>query len=203
MIRKYFDPVLSKFLDSQSNLLDYGCGNGFFTKRVASLCNSVTGVDISKEFILQAKKDSPINSNFEVIRPELKEIKSRDNFDVCLMVDVIHHLESPDYDLKFLSKFFKSDNKLIIFEPNIKNPAIFIMHLFDKNERGLLRFLSKKSYSDTLSKYIEIESVQYNGILIGPSNKLTNAIVSIINYKLVKPLLNWLNPKIVIIGKFK
>jgi hypothetical protein len=102
-----------------------------------------------------------------------------------------------------LSNFFKSDNRIIIFEPNIKNPAIFIMHLLDKNERGLLRFLSKKNYTDALSKYIKIESIQYNGILIGPSNKLTNAIVSIINYKLVKPLLDWLNPKILIIGKFK
>jgi 2-polyprenyl-3-methyl-5-hydroxy-6-metoxy-1,4-benzoquinol methylase len=203
MVRKYFDPVMGKFLNSQSNLLDYGCGNGFFTKRVAGFCNSVTGIDISEEFIIQAKKDSPINSNFEVIRPELKRIESRYNFDVCLMVDVIHHLESPDSDLEFLSKFFTAGNKLIIFEPNIRNPAIFLIHLLDKNERGLLRFLSKKNYIEILSKYIEVESIQYNGILIGPSNKLTNKIVAIINFKIFKSFMSWLNPKILIIGTFK
>jgi len=203
MLEKYFDPVLDKLLNSQSNLLDYGCGNGFFTKRVAHLCKSVTGVDISEEFIFQAKMDSPTNSSFEVIRPQSKQIKSRDNFNVCLMVDVIHHLETPETDLKFLSKFFRKDNRVIIFEPNIMNPAIFFMHLMDKNERGLLRFLRKKNYLDTLSEYIEVESIQYNGILIGPANKLTNAIVAIINYRLFKPFINWLNPKIQITGRFK
>jgi len=203
MVRKYFDTVLNKYLDSQCNLLDYGCGNGFFTKRVAHLCSSVTGVDISEEFIFQAKKDSPINSNFEIIRPDNKQIISRSNFDVCLMIDVIHHLESPDSELKFLSKFFKTGDKFIIFEPNIKNPAIFIMHLLDKNERGLLRFLSRKSYTNSLSTYIDVETVQYNGILIGPANRFTNAIVAIINYKFFKHFMDWLNPKILIIGKFK
>jgi len=75
--------------------------------------------------------------------------------------------------------------------------------LMDKNERGLLRFLRKKNYLDTLSEYIEVESIQYNGILIGPANKLTNAIVAIINYRLFKPFINWLNPKIQITGRFK
>jgi len=167
------------------------------------LCNSVTGVDISEEFIFQAKIDSPINSNFEVIMPKSMQIKSRNNFNVCLMVDVIHHLESPETDLKFLSKFFKKDNRVIIFEPNIKNPAIFFMHLMDKNERGLLRFLRRKNYLDTLSECIEVESIQYNGILIGPANKMTNTIVAIINYRLFKPFISWLNPKILITGKFK
>lgn len=203
MVEKYFDAIIDELLSSQSHLLDYGCGNGFFTKRVARLCKSVTGVDISEEFIFQAKKDSPINSNFEVIRPKSMQIKSRNNFNVCLMVDVIHHLESPETDLKFLSKFFKKDNQVIIFEPNIKNPAIFFMHLMDKNERGLLRFLRRKNYLDTLSECIEVESIQYNGILIGPANKMTNTIVAMINYKLFKPFISWLNPKILITGKFK
>jgi len=203
MVEKYFDPIFSQVLKSNSNLLDYGCGNGFFTKRLSGICNTVTGVDISEEFIKHALIDKPKNSYFSVINPHSKVIKSKIDFDSCLMVDVVHHLESPNSDFEFLSKYFKIGDPIIIFEPNIKNPAIFFMHLFDKNERGLLRFMKRSSYRKLLDAHIMLDSIEYNGILIGPANRFTNKIVSILNFKYFKHFLGWLNPKIVIFGKFK
>jgi 2-polyprenyl-3-methyl-5-hydroxy-6-metoxy-1,4-benzoquinol methylase len=203
MIEKYFDPVLSQILKPSSNLLDYGCGNGFFTKRLSELCNSVTGVDISEEFIKQASINKSRNSNFYVINPHSKSIELQIDFNACLMVDVVHHLECPKSDLEFLSTKLKKDDPIIIFEPNIKNPAIFLMHLFDKNERGLLRFMRPNSYVELFKEYITLDSITYNGILIGPANRFTNNIVRLLNAKFLKYFFGWLNPKIVFIGRIK
>lgn len=203
MIEKYFDPILNQILKPNSNLLDYGCGNGFFTKRLSEFCNTVTGVDISEEFIKQALINKSRNSNFYVINPNSKRIELQIEFNACLMVDVVHHLEYPKIDLEFLSTKLKKNDPIIIFEPNIKNPAIFLMHLFDKNERGLLRFMRINSYVELFKNYITLESITYNGILIGPANRFTNSIVRLLNAKHFKVFFGWLNPKIVFIGRFK
>ncbi len=203
MVERYFDPVVSQALNRNSNLLDYGCGNGFFTKRLSEHCNSVTGVDISDEFIKQALIKKPKNSYFHTINPEAKSIESQIELNACLMVDVVHHLENPKNDFEFLSKKLRKDSPIIIFEPNIKNPAIFLMHLFDKNERGLLRFTKKSSYVRLFETYITLDSIAFNGILIGPANGFTNRIVRLFNRKYMKYFLGWLNPKIVFIGRFK
>lgn len=203
MVEKYFDPIVTKVLKPNSDLLDYGCGNGFFTKRLSKHCKSVTGVDISEEFIKQALIEKPDNSFFHTIDLESKSIKSKIKFNACLLVDVIHHLENPKEDLEFLSKKFEKDDPIIIFEPNIKNPAIFLMHLLDRNERGLLRFTKYRTYVQLFEKHITLDSIEFNGILIGPANRVMNFIVKILNSRIFKYYLEWLNPKIVFIGRFK
>jgi SAM-dependent methyltransferase len=203
MVEKYFDPIVTKVLKPNSDLLDYGCGNGFFTKRLSKHCKSVTGVDISEEFIKQATIKKPDNSFFHIIDSQSKSIESKIKFNACLMVDVIHHLENPKENLEFLSKKFKKGDPIIIFEPNIKNPAIFFMHLLDKNERGLLRFTKDSIYIELFEKYITLDSIEFNGILIGPANRIMNNIVKILNFRILKYFLEWLNPKIVFIGRFK
>ena len=63
------------------------------------------------------------------------------------MVDVIHHLENIDIIFKELKRLLKKDGRILVYEPNLLNPLIFITHLIEKNERGLLRVGLKK---DTL-----------------------------------------------------
>ena len=53
------------------------------------------------------------------------------------------------------------------------NPLIWLTHLIDKNERGLLRVGSFRKYREIFDdKEFEIIQESYNGIVIGPSSKI-------------------------------
>lgn len=203
MLKRYFDPIVEKVFGVNKNLLDFGCANGIFSTRLAKFSKYVVGVDISKQFISQANLNKNKNLKFICINPNESLSIFKLQFQGCLILDVIHHLEEPDKQLASVFSSLKKDAKVVIFEPNIKNPAIFLMHFFDKNERGLLRFTSKKSYFKILSKYLDLEKFAYNGILIGPANRYMNLIVKFLNLNILNYLLDWLNPKVLIVGRVK
>ncbi|KAI9469019.1 MAG: S-adenosyl-L-methionine-dependent methyltransferase [Benjaminiella poitrasii] len=52
--------VILDMLDPQPNedVLDFGCGDGVLTQKLASRCRSVTGIDASANMIQRAKKDN-------------------------------------------------------------------------------------------------------------------------------------------------
>ena len=90
----------------------------------------------------------------------------------------------------------------IIFEPNKLNPLIWLTHLIDKNERGLLNVGTLDKYNKILNNFhLKIIHHRYSGIVIGPSSKIFDLLSSILNYKLIYPILGWFNPKIMLVAK--
>ena len=80
------------------------------------------------------------------------------------------------------------------------NPLIWLTHLIDKNERGLLRVGSFKRYREIFSDTdFKIEEESYNGIVIGPSSKIFDNISNFLNHKIIYPVLGFLNPKIFLV----
>ena len=73
-------------------------------------------------------------------------------FDVILIVDVIHHLDDIKKNINEIKRVLKKGGKLLIYEPNKLNPLIWLTHLIDKNERGLLRVGSFKKYRENYKK---------------------------------------------------
>lgn len=205
-IKKYFDQLVKKFISNNDLILDYGCGPGTFSIKLSRLTkNYVHSIDITKSFISECKNNSK-KMKIKNIKPKLvkgNKLPFRNKmFDTIVIVDVIHHLENIDRNFKEIYRVLKDGGKIIIYEPNKLNPLIAITHFLEKNERGIFRVGTKKSYKKILNKFnMKQVYVNYSGIIIGPDSKILELISKILNVPLISVFFGWLNPKIVIVAK--
>ena len=201
-LKKYFDEAIISEIDHHDHILDFGCGPGIFSARLAKMGGHIVGVDISQEFVNQAKNRVTLeNTKFIHISSSLSDaLETQRKFDVIVLVDVIHHLDDIEVSLKEASKFLKEGGKIIVYEPNLINPVLFALHLLDPNERGLLRV-------GTRSRYLRIfkdlgyasEKVEWNGIVIGPASNLFFMISRVLTAQHINRILGWLSPKIFLV----
>ena len=203
-LETYFDRVVSGILEKNDRLLDYGCGPGTFSLRASRLCREVVGADISESFVESArrlsKEDNYSNVGFFHVDKLAVQFEP-ESFDAILFTDVIHHLEDIDEVLAQAFRFLKPRGKVLIYEPNKLNPMIAAMHVLDRNEWGLLKLGTPRIYRKLLRKYLTIERLAFNGIVIGPTSKAFDRIAGVLNHPWVYPALGWLNPKIFIYGR--
>ena len=137
---------------SNHDVLDIGCGEGFFASELAQSGNRVTGID---------DRETPANPVFERyfsadldhgIDPVVDELNGQ-RFDRVLLLDVLEHLKSPERILRQAHRVLKREGTLIVSIPNIANIAVRIMLLlgqFNYQQRGLLdrthlRFFTRKT----------------------------------------------------------
>jgi 2-polyprenyl-3-methyl-5-hydroxy-6-metoxy-1,4-benzoquinol methylase len=200
-LERYFDSNVKKYIKSSDTILDFGCGSGIFSRRMSFLCTKVIGVDISRGFIQSAISQNDDNGNVRYHHIDTSfsfPERVTEMFDVVLSFDVIHHLEDAHTQLVNPLKLLKPSGRVLIYEPNLLNPAILLMHLFDKNERGLLRLGTPNRYRRLLAKYnLEIEHMSYSGIVIGPANRVFWWTAKLLESKYLSKIA-WLNPKIFI-----
>lgn len=141
--KKYFDeytpsysierlkPVikwLKKIKNSETSLLDVGCGDGSclqYISRKTGIKN-LTGIDESDKYIKIAKK----NVTAKFICADVLKLEIKEKYDVVIIMAVLHHLigksrkESRELSKKTISnclKILKNDGTLIIFEPVFSN----------------------------------------------------------------------------------
>ena len=206
LVNQYFTNVIKDYLNEEDEVLDYGCGPGAFLVLASSFCKNMIGVDISNSFVDEC--NNTIN-RYNVKNAQSKHIKPcntgfEDNsFDKIIMVDVIHHLENISDELKEIHRILKPNGQLIVFEPNKLNPLMFIWHLIDKNERGLLRVGSPRAYRMQLIPLFKNLNIKYSGLVIGPDSWVFGLITNILNSKIIYTIFGWLNPKIFIVATKK
>jgi len=76
-------------LDSDSDLIDFGCGPGIYTNRFAEKGINVTGVDFSKRSIEYAQKiAAELGLDVDYIHQNYLDFTSQDKFDVITMIHV-------------------------------------------------------------------------------------------------------------------
>jgi len=202
--KKYFINCFKRYLKKTDKVLDFGCGPGGFLCSIAPYCGEITGVDIVENFVDLCKKsienEGLTNARAIVIKPNKLPFENN-SLDAVMMIDAIHHLEDIDSTMPDIFRVLKPGGRLLILEPNKLNPLIYLVHLLDENERGLLKVGTPKVYKKMFADKLAIEEVSFNGIVIGPQTKTYLAIADFLNHKFLKPIIGWLNPKIFISGK--
>jgi len=176
-------------------VLDIGCGEGFFAAELVKNGNVVTGVDA----LDTAHHNEALQEYFPVDlngpRGSLTRVLRGRKFDRALLLDVLEHLVRPEDLLAEAKDTLNRHGKLIVSVPNVANITVRLMLLlgkFDYTERGILdrthlRFFTRK----TARKFLEesgweiLESrvtVMPLELVLGwsPSNPLMRAVTGLL-----------------------
>lgn len=201
-VQKYLFPFFGKELKYSDVVCDYGCGAGTFLPIISTFCKEVHGFDVVLPFIDLAKnliKNQNIKNAYAYDNIVFNEIFKENCFDAVFLNDVLHHMEDPQEAIFNAHKLLKPEGKLIIVEPNRLNPAIFIFHALDSNERKLLK-LGRKYYEKICEQKFKILRKDWFPLVYGPSSKLVLVIAEICERFPFK-LLRWGDPRLFYIFK--
>lgn len=104
--------LVSKLINENDSVLDYGCGIGDFIRYLDKNKNisDYLGVDINSNFINMAKKDYPDN-NFQLIK-NVNEIKGR--WDSVCAIGVFTWFITKDDFIKTINKLYEVCNKQVL-----------------------------------------------------------------------------------------
>ena len=100
---------------SNLHVLDFGCGDGFVSREIASTAKSVLGYDIKRHDAWPSHRLSNL-----LLSTDIDEVYKNGPYDQILAFDVIDHLEDAELDqtIKMLSSLLRSDGKMFIrFHP--------------------------------------------------------------------------------------
>ncbi len=111
--------VLVTRIESATNVLDVGCGDGYLMGRVSPLCDAVFGIDSESAAVTIAQEKLRSHANCKLVMASCYELPfGGERFDLVLLADVIEHLESPETCLQELSRVLTRDGTLLLTTPN-------------------------------------------------------------------------------------
>jgi len=129
------------------NLIDFGCGTGRFSKRIANLGIGYTGVDLSEGMIQVAKKHNPDLEEMFFKTDENLLPFADNSFDVCITSYVLQH-------------FLKADNTQIFSEiSRVVAPDGLVVSI----EQASLCNKSSEMVGESASEADYIEKLSYFG----------------------------------------
>ena len=104
----------------KGNLIDIGCGNGWFLESVKDNYN-VHGLEMNSSLakFTSQKLSIDVFENYTKIKKNF--------YDIITLFDVIEHVEKPFDYIAYLGKFLKINGMILIFTPNKKSVAFLCM----------------------------------------------------------------------------
>ena len=143
-LRELYDGLFGSLLNDIpcNKLLDIGCGTGIYFDVLANYADHIEAIDLSNEMIQVAqeycKQNSLTNIHPRAGTAEFLEYEDA-SFDVVIGLDVLHHIIDLEKALAEIYRVLKSGGHFLVFEPNICNPLMFIVHALPTEERLALR----------------------------------------------------------------
>ncbi|XP_071140396.1 S-adenosylmethionine-dependent methyltransferase Rv2258c-like isoform X1 [Mytilus edulis] len=122
-IKENLFPVGYKEPDTITNVLDFGCGPGSLTIKLAEyLPNAkVYGVDIDRNSIEKAKenkaKENIPNVEFVLLENDHMDESWTNKFDWITLVDVLHDLPNPNFSISDIRRVLKDDGIVSVIDP--------------------------------------------------------------------------------------
>lgn len=171
-------------INSNTRLLDVGCGNGFFSYYFEQICFTV-GIDFSRLMI----KMCPIRKRF---CEQADNIGFKDeSFDIVFCHGLLHHTDNPLDIIKEMARV--SRGYVVILEPNRNNPFMFLFSLLVKEERLALRYsLSYLRSMASLAGLIILDSFSYGMIIPNKSPKMILPLFRLFNFPFALGMTNFI-----------
>ncbi|NJK86317.1 MAG: class I SAM-dependent methyltransferase [Bacteroidales bacterium] len=115
--------MLTGHITSTDQVLELGCGTGYFTRELVKTGASITAIDISPDLLEEAKKNVT-EKNARFIQDNAYAMNFESNsFNTVVGSSVLHHLELSKA-LPEIYRVLKPGGKLFFTEPNMMNPQI-------------------------------------------------------------------------------
>ena len=112
---------IEKIIPNESTLLDFGCGTGRLSFRLADKCKRITAIDLSVKNITFAKSKQSLlpKNNLSFLHDDTSILKAEENilYDYAVISYVIH--EIPERDRVDILKELKSFSKRLIISDYI------------------------------------------------------------------------------------
>ena len=133
----FFKEYLKRYIKSDSNILDIGCGRNAFGEEYYKIAKKRVGVDPDQNALADNKlmdqkiccaiKD--INNNSEI----------KNSFDVVIAQWVLEHMADPKRDIQAISKLCKRDGHFIFMTTNVYSPVMLFSKICPTFFKKLLR----------------------------------------------------------------
>lgn len=183
-INQSVDWISDRFnLNSNSDIIDFGCGPGLYANRFAEKEIKVTGIDFSKNSIDYAKRvasNSDLNVNY--IHKNYLNFEIDKKYDLITMIMCDFCALSPNQRKIMLDKFMnllKPDGKVLL--------DVYSLNYFDqKDELSTYELNHLNNFWSPDDYYCFINSFKYNDI------KVTLDKYTIIEKKRTRVVYNWL-----------
>lgn len=158
---EYTLPAIIALLPKKQGLsiLDAGCGNGVTAGELAKLGHRVTGIDLSEDGIIFARKKYP-EVHFQVasVYSDIQSLLNHKKVDVVISSEVIEHLYYPKRFLRNMYSIIQPGGCIILTTPYhgyLKNIALSLFDHWDKHhtvdwEGGHIKFFSEKTLTRML-----------------------------------------------------
>ncbi|MFH1622856.1 MAG: class I SAM-dependent methyltransferase [Candidatus Omnitrophota bacterium] len=156
---------ITKFRSS-GDLLDIGCGTGYFMDLARSKRWSVKGIDLSDEAIKYAKE----NFSLDVTKGDFLDINfEKESFDVVTMWNVLDQVNDPKTVLESVNNILKKGGYIFMRLSNLnfhlmlrkftgkqtqKNPGLtpYVFHLYSFNKKSIRRLLDITGFLEIMVK---------------------------------------------------
>jgi 2-polyprenyl-3-methyl-5-hydroxy-6-metoxy-1,4-benzoquinol methylase len=154
---------------SDRDLLDVGCGEGFFAASIADLGNRVVGIDRLDQPACRHALAGYVAADLDGgLGPALPKLHGK-RFDLVMLQDVLEHLRSPEKVLRDCVDLLKPNGRVAVSLPNVANITVrlaLLLGQFRYTERGILDRTHLRFYTRSTAKQLlqdagyEVESVR-------------------------------------------
>lgn len=157
--------LIEKYNEDKGQLLEIGCGKGYFLRLAEKSGFAVTAVELNKENVENTRK---LLTSGKVYNGDLYAANFESNaFDVIYMRDVLEHIPNPIQLLKECFRIGKNNSLLYIEVPNIEG---LIYKIVKENHTCVFAFEHPNYWSySSLKKALELSGyeildVQYQSL---------------------------------------
>lgn len=163
LMKELFNP------SPKARVLEIGCGDGEFTKRLAKTGAVIIATDLTPKVLLRAKKKYRFkNVKFEEADAEQLSYP-KNTFDLVCGVSILHHLDCAKA-LSEARRVLKKGGRIFFTEPNLLNPQVFFgLNLpflrkemeFSPQEKAFTRWTLEKAVKKVGYRNVKVDNYDF------------------------------------------
>ncbi len=167
VVRAMYESIFESSLPQPpvDRMLDIGCGTGIYFDALAPYAREIDALDCAESMIETARQycqSEGLNSIRAAVGSAQATGFEANSFDVVVELDVLHHVEDLQAVLREVHRVLKPGGLFFVFEPNIRNPLMFLAQALPAEERLALR----RNWPGTLRRLLEehFETQRWDGV---------------------------------------
>lgn len=166
-IRDLYTRLFENFLGEKpyGRLLDVGCGTGIYFEALATHASRIDAIDVSPDMVDVASefcRARRLNQIHLSVGTAESLNASDETYDAVIELDTLHHVPDLERALKEIHRVLKPDGVFFVFEPNIRNPLMFLAHAIPKEERLALSRNGPRTLRALLDPYFK--TLKWDGV---------------------------------------